>query len=174
MSLVQSECPGDIRPAVLRWRWEVFTDSPSSRKMQRKKRARVISRGLIWVTWDFQLLCCIFHPLLCVENAPFLRLPSLTFWVPKIPRNKRKKKFQVLFFFQSPLSLALWLCPSIRCLSPLIGDLLSRWKHWNRMEHFFWPQPAGPALTLQCLLWTLRSIRMMNNPTYVRKRNESL
>lgn len=45
MSPVQSECPGDIRPAVLRWQWEVFTDSLSPRKMQRKKKGSHYIQG---------------------------------------------------------------------------------------------------------------------------------
>lgn len=66
--------------------------------------------------------------------------------------------------------LAPWLCLFLDWLSQLMGNLLSRWKAWNHMEHYFWPQICWRTFTLRSLLWILKSIIMIKNPTPVIKK----
>lgn len=124
------------------------------------------------VTRDLQLLGHIFHPrFFSLSSVWKTHLSSARqlwlseFWKYR-EKGKKKEKFQVLFLFQSPLFCTLAL--PLYTLS-VIRDLLSRWKYCMELFFFFfffWPQPAGAlSLSLQCPLWTARSISRMHIPT---------
>lgn len=107
------------------------------------------------VIWDIQLLWCGYltfvFPFSNLEMTPFLFLVSLDYCDLKWLKNSNNK-FTVLFFQFTSLSLSLshlGSVPSLGSLSLLMGNLLSRWKPWNQMEHYFWPQYAGVYLHSQ-------------------------
>lgn len=143
-----------------------------------KRRARIITRNpgtdiSERVTWDFQLLWHDYSPLFysgkkgiffspAFLNSTCILLRTLHFLHIRIIKS-------LLYIF--PVTpLAPWLCLFLDWLSQLMGNLLSRWKAWNHMEHYFWPQICWHTFTLRSLLWILKSIIMIKNPTPVIKK----